>query len=76
MIELSRASIDADNAWHSAIVSTYGKRIARIARYDARGTATHELRALYNAKVKAYDAFARAAFPHYGRNPAPKLASA
>lgn len=76
MVELSRLSIEADNAWHAAIVATYGQRVARIARYDGRGTATPELRALYNAKVQAYDRFARAAFPHYASNPAPKLARA
>ena len=50
-----RTSWDADAAWHAAIVATYGRQ-AQAARYDGRGTATPELKALYAEKLAAQDA--------------------
>lgn len=46
----------ADIAWHTALVRAYGTA-AGDARYDARGTATDELRTLHTRYVQAMDAW-------------------
>lgn len=49
------AALDADAAWHNALVARYGHRNAGDARYGSAGVETPELLALCKAK-KAADA--------------------
>lgn len=51
-----QASWDADAAWQAEINATYGVRAGNAARWDARGTATPALAALYAERLAAMDA--------------------
>lgn len=64
------AAMSADIAWQTALVKAYGAQ-AGDARYDARGTATDELRTLHDRSVQAMDAWR----PHARTMLIPKEAS-
>jgi hypothetical protein len=65
------AAAAADKAWHAELVKVYGKKDAGTARFDKRGKATPELKALHDQFTEAMSAWREAAAAAK-RNPLPE----
>jgi hypothetical protein len=68
---LYTAAAAADKAWHAELVKVYGKKDAGTARFDKRGKATPELKALHDQFTEAMSAWREAAAAAK-RNPLPE----